>query len=92
LREVEPHSEDNNMSNREDNIQRKREIMLTQILFLVPEVGEEVEVELSHDSHVERMDTGHLSVQRRRRIVEKLTSLKCRGVMLRMKTPKAEGH
>jgi hypothetical protein len=45
LREVEPHSKDNNILNREDNIQSKREIMLTQTLFLVPEVGEEAEVD-----------------------------------------------
>jgi hypothetical protein len=45
LREVEPHSEDNHMLNKEDSIQRKREIMLMQTLFLIPEVGEEAEVE-----------------------------------------------
>jgi hypothetical protein len=36
--------------------------MLTKILFLIPEVEEEAEVELSHVSHVGRMGTGHLSV------------------------------
>jgi hypothetical protein len=33
-----------------------------------------------------------LSVNRKGRIVEKLTSLKRRSAMLRMKTPKQEGH
>jgi hypothetical protein len=45
LKEVEPHSEDSHILNKEDNIMSRREIMLMQILFLVPEVGEEVEVE-----------------------------------------------
>jgi hypothetical protein len=45
LREVEPHSEDIHMLNKEDNIMRKREIMLMQTLFLIPGVGEEAEVE-----------------------------------------------
>jgi hypothetical protein len=73
LREVEPHREDN-MLNREGSIQSRVEDMLMAILFLVPEVEEEAEVELSHASHVERMGTSHSTVQRKRRIVEKLTS------------------
>jgi hypothetical protein len=44
-REVEPHSEGNNMLNIEDNIIRREEIMLTTTLFLVLEVEEEEEVE-----------------------------------------------
>jgi hypothetical protein len=36
LREVEPHSKDNNMLSREDNIMSSEEIMLTQTLFLIP--------------------------------------------------------
>jgi hypothetical protein len=72
-KEVEPDSEDNPTLNREDNIMNREEIMLMQILFLILEVEEEEEVELSHVSHVERMGTGHLSVQRKRRILEKLT-------------------
>jgi hypothetical protein len=92
LREVDPHSEDSHVLNKEDNNMISEEIMLMQILFLVLEVEEEAEVELSHASHVERMGTSHSSVQRKRRIVEKLTSLKRRGVMLRMKIQKQEDH
>jgi hypothetical protein len=66
------------------------EIMLMQTLFLVLEVEVEEEEELSHVSHVGRMGTGHLSVQRRRKMQEKLTSLKHRGVMSRMKMHIAE--
>jgi len=90
LKGVEPHNEDRNMLSREDNIMSNEEIMLMQTLFFILEVEEEVE--LSHVSHVGRMDIIHSSVQRKRKIVEKLTSLKCRGVMLRMKTPKVEGR
>jgi hypothetical protein len=57
--------------------------------FLVPEVEEEAEVESSHASHVERMGTSHLTVHIRRRMEEKLTSLRHRGEMLKQKT---EGH
>jgi hypothetical protein len=57
LREVEPHNEDNNMLSRGDNIQSKVADMLMRILFLVSEVEEEAEVESSHATHVERMDT-----------------------------------
>jgi hypothetical protein len=42
---VEPHSEDNDMLSREDSIMSSEETMLMQTLFLVPEVGEEAEVE-----------------------------------------------
>jgi hypothetical protein len=42
---VEPHSEDNHTLNIEDNIQSRGEIMLMEILFLVPEVEEEEEGE-----------------------------------------------
>ena len=45
LREVEPHSEGNNMLNREGSILSREEIMLTTTLFLVLEVEEEEEVE-----------------------------------------------
>jgi hypothetical protein len=61
-------------------------IMLMQTLFLILEVEVEEEEESSHVLHVGRMGTSHSSVQRRRRIQEKLTSLRRRGVMLRMKT------
>jgi hypothetical protein len=92
LRKVEPHSEDNNMLSREDNIMSSEEIMLTQKLFLIPEVGEEVEVESSHVSHVERMDTRQLIVHIGKMMEEKLTSLKRKDMMLRMKTQKVEGR
>jgi hypothetical protein len=90
LKEVETHSKDNNMLNRGDSIMSREEIMMMQIPFLVPEVEEEAEVESSHASHVERMDTRQLIVHIGRRIVEKLTSLKHRGEMLKQKTQKAE--
>ena len=79
LREVEPHSEENNMLSREDNIMSSEEIMLTQTHFLIPEVEEEEEVESSHVSHVERMDTSLMSVQKKIKKEEKLTSPKHRG-------------
>jgi hypothetical protein len=44
LRGVEPHSEGHTL-NKKDNIMRRGEIMLMQILFLVPEAEEEEEVE-----------------------------------------------
>jgi hypothetical protein len=44
LREEEAHSE-GNMLNKKDNILGREEIMLIRICFLVPEVGEEEEVE-----------------------------------------------
>jgi hypothetical protein len=60
--------------------------------FLIPEVEEEVEVESSHASHVERMDTRQLTVQIGRRMEEKLTSPKHRGEVLKQKTQKTKGH
>ena len=49
------------------------EIMPMQTLFLVIEVEVEEEEELSHVLHVGRMDTGHLSVQRKNKSEENLT-------------------
>ena len=65
--------------NRDDNIQSREMVMLTPTLFLVPEVGEEAKEEVSLVSHVGKMDTIHLSVQRKRRTSKKFTSLKRRG-------------
>jgi hypothetical protein len=58
--------------------------------FLVPEVEEEAEEELSHVLHVEKTDTKPLTVQTGRWTEEKLTSLRRRGVMLRAKMQTAE--
>jgi hypothetical protein len=91
LKEVEPHSEAHTLNN-EDSIMSIAEDMLTTTLFLIPEVEEEEEVESSHVSHVGRMGISLMSVQRKKRTLEKLTSLKHRSGMLRPKTQKAEGH
>jgi hypothetical protein len=66
--------------------------MLTPTLFLVPEVEEEAKEESSHVSHVERTDIKLLIVQTGNQTEEKLTSLRRRGVMLRMKMQTAEDH
>ena len=68
------------------------EIMLMQTLFLVLEVEAEEEEESSHVSHVGKMDTRLLTIQTGKRTEEKLTSLRHRGMMLRMKTPGVESH
>ena len=90
LKEVEPHSEDNNMLNRGDNIMNNEEIILTPILFLVLEVEEEAEVESSRASYVQRMDIRQLIVEIGGRMEEKLTSPRHRGEMLKQKTQKTE--
>ena len=92
LKEVEPHSEDNNMLNRGDNIMNNEEIMLTPILFLVLEVEEEAEVESSRASYVKRMDIRQLIVQIGGRMEEKLTSPRHRGEMPRKKAQRMEGR
>jgi hypothetical protein len=86
-REMKPHNRGSNMLSREGNKMISGESMLTQTLFLVPEVGEEAEEESSHVLHVEKTDTKMLIVQIGRWTEEKLTSQRRRGVMLRMKTP-----
>jgi hypothetical protein len=90
LKEVEPHSRGSRMLNKEDNKLMSEEIMLMQTLFLVLEVGEEIELESSHVLHVGKMGTNRSSVQRKRKMQEKLTSLKRRGVMLSQKMQTAE--
>jgi hypothetical protein len=84
---VVPHRKDHTLNN-EGSIMSIREIMLRQILLLVPEVEEES----SHVLHVGRMDIKSLIVQIGKWTEEKITSLRCRGVMLRMKTPEVESH
>jgi hypothetical protein len=68
------------------------EIMLMQMIFLVPEVEEEAEEESSHVLHVGRMDTKPLIIQTGKWTEEKLTSLRRRGVMLRMRTLEVGSH
>jgi hypothetical protein len=79
---VEPHREGHTL-NRENNIQSRAKDMLITTCFLVPEVEEEEEVESSNVSHVERMGRSPMSVQRKRRTLEKFTSPMHRGMMLR---------
>ena len=62
------------------------------MFFLAPEVEEEAEEESSHVLHVGRMDIKPLIFQTGKWTGEKLTSLRRRGVMLRMKTPKVGSH
>jgi hypothetical protein len=69
-----------------------KEDMLTRIHFLVPEVEAEVEEELSHVLHVVKTDTKPLTVQTGKWTEEKLTSLRRRSVMLRVKMQTAEDH
>ena len=88
---MEVHSEASTLNNK-GRRQNKTEDTLTRTHFLVPEVEEEVEVESSHASCVERMDTRKLIVQIGRRMEENLTSSRQRGEMLRQKTQKTEGH
>jgi hypothetical protein len=92
LKEVEPHSEDSNMLSRGDSIQSRVAVMLMRTLFLIPEVGKEAEEESSHVLRVGRMDIKSLTVHTEKRTEEKLTSLRRRGVMLRMRTPEVGSH
>jgi hypothetical protein len=89
LREVEVHREGNTLS-KENNILSREEDMLTTTLFLIPEVEEEEEVEQSLASHVGKMGKSLMSFLRKRRTMEKLTSPRHRGEMLRQKMQKAE--
>ena len=78
--------------NSEGSRQNKAEDTLKQTHFLVPEVEEEAEVESSHASYVQRMDTRQLIFQIGGRMEENLTSSKHRGEMPRKKTQRTEGR
>jgi hypothetical protein len=69
-----------------------KEDMLTPTHFLVLEVEEEVEEELSHVLHVGKTDTKPWTVQTGKWTEEKLTSLRRRGVTWRMKTLEVGNH
>jgi hypothetical protein len=69
-----------------------KEDMLTPTHFLVLEVEEEVEEELSHVLRVGKMDTKPWTVQIGKWTEEKLTSLRHRGVMLKMKILEVGSH
>jgi hypothetical protein len=90
-KEVEVHNEGSTLNN-EGSKQNRAEDTLIITHFLVPEVEEEAEVESSHASHVERMDTKQLNLQIGKGIEEKLTSPRHRGEMMKQKTQKTEGR
>jgi hypothetical protein len=90
LREVEPRSRSSKILSQGDSKMISREDMLMQIYFLVPEVEEEAEEELSHVLHVVKTDTRPLTVQREKWTEEELTSLRRRSVMLSQKVLTAE--
>jgi hypothetical protein len=92
LKEVEPHSRGSKFLSRGGSKMISKEDMLTPIYFLVPEVEEEVEEELSHALHVVKTDTKPLTVQTGKWTEEKLTSLRRRGVMLKMKILEVGSH
>jgi hypothetical protein len=62
------------------------------IHFLVPEAEEEAVEVLSRVSLVEKTEIKPLIVQRGRWIEEMLMSLRCRGVMLKMKMLEVGSH
>jgi hypothetical protein len=86
LREVVPRSRDSKILSRGGSKRISREDMLMQTHFLVPEVEEEAEEELSHASRVVKTDTKPWTVQTGRWTKEMLTSLRRRGRMWRMTT------
>jgi hypothetical protein len=69
-----------------------KEDMLTPTHFLVLEVEEEVEEELSHVLCVGKMDTKPWTVRTGKWTEQKLTSLRCKGVMLKMKILEVGSH
>jgi hypothetical protein len=80
------------MLSRGGRIQNRVAGMLMPTLFLVLEVGVEEEVESSHVLHVERTDTKPLIFQTGKWTEEKITSLRCKGVMLRMRILEVGSH
>jgi hypothetical protein len=89
-REVDPHSKGRNMLSRVGSMQSRVADMQMPTHFLVPKAEEEAEEESSHVSHAENMDIKPLTVQIGSQTEVKLTSLRCRGMMLRMKMQIAE--
>ena len=69
-----------------------KEITLMQIRFLVPEVEEEAEEELSHVLRVVKTDTKSWTVQTGRWTEEIRTSLRRRGRTWRMRTLEVGNH
>jgi hypothetical protein len=93
MREVEPHRRGSRMLSRGGSqMISKVADMLMPTPFLVLEVKEEAEEESSHVSHVGRTDIKPLTAQIGKGIEEILTSLRRRGMTLKMKTLEAGSH
>ena len=85
LKEVENHSRGSKFLSQGGSKMISKEDMLTPTHFLVLEVEEEAEEELSHVSRVVKMVIKPWIVQREKWTEEELTSLRRRGVMMRTK-------
>jgi hypothetical protein len=92
LREVVPRSRGSKMLSQGGSKMVSRVDMLMRIPFLVPEVEEEAEEELSLVSHVVKMDIKPLTVRREKWTEEELTLLRHRGVTWTAKMRTAESH
>ena len=86
LRKEEPHSKGSKILSRGGSKMTSREDMLTRIHFLVPEVEEEAEEELSHVLRVEKTDIKLWTIQTGRWTKETPKSLRRRGRTWRMRT------